>query len=145
MGTITAANIILILNVPSVSFSGAPVQISGFSQDDMFDAEGQDVAEIMMGVDGRLSAGRIFKEVKQNITLQADSPSIVFFEAWNAAELALVDKLSASGSIAYPSLGSQYTLNNGFLMTTSALPDAKKVVQPRKWTLVWETVTPAIL
>lgn len=143
MGTITSANIILMLSVASVF--PAPIQISGFSQDDMFDAEGQDVAEIMMGVDGRLSAGRIFKEVKQNITLMADSTSTIFFEDWNAAEAAIGDKLSTSGLIVYPSLGRAYTLNNGFLMTTSPLPDAKKVIQPRKFTLVWESVTPAVL
>lgn len=139
--TITAANSILLLSVASVF--PTPVQLQGFAADDVFDTENVQTVETMMGVDGRLSAGFTPAPVVQNFTLQADSPSNDIIEAWFLAMQTVREAFPATGSIRLPATRRAYTLRRGFLTGYTPTPAGKKVLQPRRFTITWESVTAA--
>lgn len=138
--TLTAANAII-----SISITGLfpiPQQIKGFSADNVYDTQPQDVNETMMGVDGVLSAGFIFSPVDQVFRLQANSLSNDFFEAWKAGMVQAQDTYFADGTTTLPSLGKTYVMSHGVLVNLPALPTLNKVAQPRAYTIRWQSVQP---
>lgn len=143
MATITAANAVLMLSVDNLF--PAPIQIQGFSADDVFNTDDIDNAETAMGVDGILSAGFIFTEIKWYVTLQADSPSAVLFDNIYSAEQQIVEKYRIQGIVRLPSVGMKWVMKNGVLSTYKPMPDGKKVLQPRKFGITWERVSPSLV
>lgn len=139
--TITAANAILMLGVDGL-FS-VPRRIQGFAADDITDIDALAIGETQMGVDGRLSAGFVFNPINQNITLQADSESNDFFESWQQAERQRREKYVAFGSILIKATGRRYSLTRGFFVNASLMPAVRKTLQPRRYSLQWESVTPS--
>lgn len=135
MADITSANATFSLNVPDV-FPIA-VQLQGFATDDAFATEAVDVAETMMGVDGRMSAGYVPFIVPMRIMLQADSPSIAAMEQWATAEIQAQAKYFANGVILLPSVGRQYSLSQGALRRITPTPAVKKVLQPVEYEIHW--------
>ena len=141
MGSISAANSIFMLAITDLY--ATPQQLQGFSADDIFDVEAIDPIQVVMGVDGTLSAGYVPVAIKQTITFQADSASIDMFEAWYAAQAAAGDVYFASGIVTLPGISRIYTLTNGVLTSYSAMPGAKKLLQPRKFGITWESIVGA--
>jgi hypothetical protein len=141
MSTITSANSVLMIGIAKLF--NIPVQIQGFAADDAFTLEDVDMAETMMGVDGKMSAGWVPAIKVLDITLQADSASNSFFDAWIAAEQVAREKYVANGSIMIPSTGRIYALTTGYLKRGNLLPPAKKVLQPRKFTIEFSAITGA--
>lgn len=139
--TLTAANSVILLGVTGLY--DTPVQLQGFSSDDVFETEAVETAETVMGVDGTLSAGWIPQAVKQMITLQADSDSALIFENWYQAQRTVQEVYRAFSTILLPGLQRSYTLTRGVLTNVPVTPSAKKIVQPRRFTIVWERVTSA--
>ena len=139
MATITSANSIFTLTAAAVF--PVPQTLQGYAADDAFANDALDISEVMMGVDGKLSAGYVPNPTNINISLQADSPSIAIFEAIIAGMKVTRNTIYLSGTISLPSTGKTYTLTRGVLKSASQLPDAKKVLQPQKYTLVFESVT----
>jgi hypothetical protein len=135
-GSITAANAIFQLFIPDV-FS-APQQLQGFAADDIFDTDDQELVQTTMGVDGLLSAGFVFVETKQSITLQADSESNDVFDQWNGAQQANLDAFPASAVIVLPAIGKKWQLTRGFLTSFKPIPSAGKILKPRKFTITWQ-------
>lgn len=133
MSSLTAANAVITLTVPAVL--PVPVQLQGFSTDDVFSSGDVDTAETMMGVDGRLSGGFVWSKVPLVFTLMADSPSISTFEAWDSAQQAATDSFAGQINITIPGLGRSYQAINCFLTRMPRIPDAKKLMQPRKFTI----------
>lgn len=140
MGNITASNAVYILSIPNVLL--APVQLQGFAADDIFDTEPLEAAETMMGVDGILSAGFVFVPVSQSITLQADSASNSAFDAWWTQEQANKTKYPATGQIKLTSIGTKWALSQGFLVTYPVIPNAGRVLKPRKYMIRWQSAFP---
>jgi hypothetical protein len=138
MGNITAANAVLSLVIASL-YPGA-VQIQGFATDDAFDFPDVEGMETMLGVDGVLSAGVIPVVFNQDIVLQADSPSNEVFENWFATQQQLKSPLQATGTVILPAIGMQYQLSKGFLISGKPVAGVKKVLQPRKWGIRWNTL-----
>lgn len=138
---LTSANAIITLSV--VSVYPTPQQLHGFSADDIFSVDAIDTAEEVMGVDGVLSAGMIYVPVPWSITLQADTDSCAMFDTVFAMQQASVQVYRWNGNVVLPGLGKKWQMTNGILKNMQVMPDAKKIVQPRKFQLVWERVTPA--
>lgn len=138
---ITAANSVLMLSISGLFDS--PQQLQGFSADDVFDTEATDAAETMMGVDGKLSAGYVPVPVNWSITLMADSDSNILFEQWYEAEKTARTKYWANATVLLPAIGRKWTMTNGVLMSLPQIPVAKKVLQPRKFGIRWESISPA--
>lgn len=139
--TITAANSILMLSVEGLY--DVAQQLQGFAADDVFDTEAVTPAETMMGVDGRLSGGFVFVPIRMNIALQADSESNLFFENWYAAEMKARESYIANAQIQLPSVQRKYVLTRGFLTGHPPTAAARKVLQPRRYQITWERISPA--
>lgn len=141
MPDITSANAILTFAVPD--YLPTPQQIQGFSTDDIFTTTRVTPVETMMGVDGLLSAGFLFTEKKMEITLMASSGSTSFFDQLQAGQEAAVQAFSITGIITLPSLGLSYNLVNGYLTGYPPISDARKVLQPLKYEITWQDITPS--
>lgn len=141
VGTLTSANAILTLAIPGLF--DFPVQIQGFATDAISDTDGVQPSETMMGVDGNLSAGWIPVPIVQNYNLQGDSDSIDVFEQWYSTQQQIRELLPANGMMIVTAVSKKYTMTRGFL--SGYIPTAllQKVIQPRRFSITWESVTPA--
>ena len=141
MGTITSANAVLVLS-QTILFP-APVQIQQFAADDIYDMDQVRTIEALMGVDGVLSFGFMWAARMQNITLQANSPSNAFFDTINGQQEAAQDAYPLSGQITLPGITTKFAMINGGLTAYKPAPDAKRVLQPRRYQITWNRVIPA--
>ena len=141
--TITSANGILNLVVPGLF--PAPVTLRGYSSDRAFTFDAVDLAEVNMGVDGRMTAGYTPNPVKQTITLQADSPSKPIFAAMIQAMKTTREIFYIQGTLTLPSTGEKFVLTRGVLVTPKQVPDAQKVLQAMDFVITWESVNASIL
>ena len=143
MPSITSANTIFTIAIANLY--PTPVQLQNYSADDILDIEAIVAAEAMMGVDGILSAGYVNNPVVQTINLMGSSNSNIVFETWYFSAKAQQDVYSATGVITYPSINRKYTMNNGYLTSIAPMSDAKKVLQPRKFVITWESCQPSAI
>jgi hypothetical protein len=143
MSDITSANAVLMLSIDGLY--PTPQQLQGFSADDIFEAESVDTKETSMGVDGRFSAGFVFKEVPWSVTLQADSASNDIFDNWYAAEQAAKAPYFASATVLLPAISKKWAMLNGVMVAYSPMPAGKKFLQPRKFTIHWGQLQPAVM
>ena len=141
--TITSANSVFTIVIAGLF--PAPVQLQGYASDKAFTTEALDLAEVQMGVDGRMTAGFVPNPVKQTITLQADSPSKDIFTAVIQAMKTAREVFYISGSISLPSTGESFTLTRGILTNAKQIPDAEKVLQPVDYVITWESVNRSLL
>jgi hypothetical protein len=137
---ITSANAVFLISVPLIL--PVPQQLQGFAADDIFDMDDVDSTDTMMGVDGILSGGMIYAPKPQNVALQADSPSMSFFEAWYQIQQGNAAAYAAQGNITFTAIGRSYQMLTGFLTRYKPMADAKKVLQPRKFRITWQEVIP---
>ncbi|NPT59105.1 phage tail fiber protein [Paraburkholderia elongata] len=114
--------------------------LQGYSTDDAFAADDVAPAQVMMGVDGKQSGGYVPYPVKLDYTFQADSPSLALFDALLAAQAATRSIFLMTNFISLPSVRAAYTFNKGILTSASPLPKAAKVLQPRKFSITFESM-----
>ncbi len=141
--TITSSNSVFTLVIPGLF--PVPVQLSGYHTDKAFTTEALDMAEVSVGVDGRMTAGYTPNPVKQTITLQADSPSKDLFTVLVQATKTAREVFWLSGTISLPSTGESFSLTRGILSKAKQIPDAQKVLQPVEYEITWENVNRSIL
>jgi len=139
--TLTSANTVFMLSIPGLYNS--PQQIQGFDVDEATNIDPITIAETKMGVDGFFAAGRIFAEIEQDVTLQANSPSISLFENWYAAQVSANTVYAATGTIIMPGLSLTYSLSQGFLKNYKPIADVRKILQPRRFRITWGQITGA--
>lgn len=139
--TLTAANSVFALSIASLY--PTPQILQGYAADDAFSASDIAPAEIVMGVDGKMSAGYTPVPVPMDIVLQADSDSIQLFDDWFNAMQSAKDVYFASGFVTLQGTGEKYTLTRGILTSYKPMADAKKILQPRKFTVTWESALKA--
>lgn len=137
--TITSANSVYMLSVAGLF--PAPQRLQGFAADDAFSTEQVQPAEVVMGVDGRMSAGYLPTMTPQTISIQADSESNFIFDEWQAKSRAIGEVFWAQALITLPGIGRSWTLTNGILTGYTPIPDAKKVLQARTFSITWENVS----
>lgn len=151
MGTITGANAVYTLQisppagaaqVQSTLFA-TPQQLQGFAADDVVTTDPVASVEVLMGVDGILSAGFVYVPIRQMIALQADSASNAVFDAWWNAMQTTKDVYLAQGVITLTTIMTKYALTNGSLTTYHPIADVKKLLQPRRFGITWQSVSPA--
>lgn len=129
------------LSIAVATLFPTPVRIAGYAADDAFMAGEVESAETYMGVDGILSAGYTPYPIEFDITLQADSASNSFFDAWIAGQAQAMEVYEASATILIQGTGALYQLSRGFLKSPSVMPEAKKVLQPRKFKIIFNTLS----
>lgn len=140
MGDITGANATVFITVTPLF--PVPQQIQGFAPDSVFSFPAIESIETMMGVDGILSAGFVWKVQQMTIDLMADSPSNAIFDTWHLQQEAGQQSYPANGIVLFPALSLKLIMTNGYLGNYK-LPDVKKLVQPRQYTITWNQVVPA--
>lgn len=143
MATITDVNTVFMLGVTGL-FT-VPQQLQGYAADDISAIDPIDNAEVLMGADGVMSAGFVFIPIKQTIALQADSASNAIFEQWYSAQLQIQDLYFAFGILIYPGLKMQYTMTRGVLSSYPPAATAARVLQPRKYSMTWNSIIPAAI
>lgn len=123
-----------------------PQQLQGWAADEAFATEALAPTEVLPGIDGILSGGFVYNPMKQTITFQANSlGSIGIFETWHVQQQAQLTTFVAQGIIRSPALGRKWTLVNGFLTNLVPIPEAKKLLQPRRFELTWQSFQPSPL
>jgi len=141
--TITSADSVFILS--SADFALAATQIQGYAADAAFATDEADTAEVVLGVDGVMSAGWVPRMYTQTITLQADSASIDLFDGIVLAQDANKTVFRLGGVITLPGTQRSYTLSRGVLSRYTSIPNAQRSLQPRTFTITWESVLPTPL
>lgn len=137
--TITSANSVFALAIPGLF--PAPVVLDGYAADAAFGVDSIPTAETHMGVDGKMSAGKIFSAVKMKVHFEADSLSTDIFEQWNAAQESQREIYFANATVSLPGVGKNYTLTKGVLTNYKPFPDAAKVLKSVEYEITWESVT----
>uniref|UniRef100_A0AAU6W2J3 Tail protein n=4 Tax=unclassified bacterial viruses TaxID=12333 RepID=A0AAU6W2J3_9VIRU len=138
--TITSADASFVIS--SSDFALAATILEGYGADAAFAAENQDTAELVLGVDGRMSAGWVPRMYPQVITLQADSPSLFIMEGIVAAQDAGRTVFRLNGVINLPGNKFSYTMTRGVLSSGSPMPTAQRVLKERTFTITWESILP---
>lgn len=141
MATITAANSIFMLSVATI-FT-APTKLQGYGPDDAFDTASLPVGETQMGVDGQLAGGFVYSAVEQDITLLASSISNALFDQWYQAMVQAQDAYPANATIQLPGLGIKWIMTNGFLIDYMIIPSVKRLAQPRRHKIRWQSAVSA--
>lgn len=141
MGDITSANASIVLSIPAL-FS-TPQTLQGFATDDVFDIPAIESVETLMGVDGVLSAGFVFKEIPLEITLQGDSASNAVFDRWWTQMVATLVSYAANGVIRLPGIQTKWNMTSGYLTSYKPAPQAKKILQPRRFQIRFNQIAPA--
>lgn len=141
--TITSANSVFTITAPKLF--PAPVQLRGYASDKAFATEATVLSEVLMGVDGVMSAGYTPTPVTQTVTLQADSNSRSIFDAVIAATKTAREVYFLSGTITLPATGEVFSLTRGILTQAKQIPDAQKMLQPTDYTIVWESVNRSLI
>ena len=141
--TIESASASFILTLSDLF--GPPIPIKGFSPDDMFDFDAVKPTEVVMGVDGVLSGGKINHPTVMKVHLAADSPSCLVFDAWYAAQQSTNKAYAAFAIVSLPGIGMMYACAGGWLTNHTPVSSAKKLLQPREFEITWQSVTPSPL
>lgn len=136
--TLTAADAVIMISVTDLF--PTPQQLQGFSADNVYEMGTRVSVETAPGVDGFLSGGYVFNPVEQTFTLQADSLSNDFFDAWVQAQQQAKTVYVANGTTTLPAIQKSYVMTRGFLMSDPPLPTANKILQPRKFVMQWQSV-----
>ena len=112
MANITSSNAVFLITVPDLAIVH---QVQGFAADAAFDIGEQDIAQNLLGVDGKKSSGWIPQLYTQAIHLQADSSSIDIFDTIYQFQNSNKTVYSITGTVTYNSTGKSYALRNGTL------------------------------
>lgn len=138
MKTITSSNAVLILTVEELYPSG--VEIQKFAADAAFASSDVTLAETRMGVDGKIAAGYTPSIIPLNISLEADSDS--YETMLNILERQQVNQTcyKCTVQVTIPSLGKEFTFENGVMKSGHPMPDAKKVLDPTSWGFEFESM-----
>lgn len=138
--TITSADSIFALTVTNLFPSAQTLE--GYAADAMFALGDTEMAQSVRGADGKLSAGFVFGEYLQTITIMPDSPSRQIFETWQLTSLTSKAVFRCNATIILPAIGKKFTLTNGVLQRVKAMPDAQRVLQAMTFQINWENVVP---
>ena len=136
--TITSANSQFSIVIGGIFAAALPIQ--GYAMDSAFQNEAIQSAEVTMGVDGNLSAGFVFKEVKQKITLSPDSPSKEIFDTWYGNMAATKEVYFANATLDLPSVGESYNFTRGVLSSYHGAPSGKKKLEPVEYEITWQSI-----
>lgn len=142
-GSISSPSVVYMLAIANLF--PVPQQLQEYAADDVFGTEPVEVAQTVMGVDGHLAGGFVFSEINQSITLQANSESIAIFQAWYEAQKVLKDVLRATGLVVIPAVGKKWSMSGGILKTYPPIIDVKKILQPQRFSITWESVSPSVI
>lgn len=136
--TITAATAQFSLSV--VGLFPTPILLKGYGADDAFLGEALENAEVVMGIDAKMSLGWVPNPVKVAVVFQPDSPSIDLFNAWGVAQQGAKEVFIANATIYIPATTYKYALTKGALVNWKPLPELKRIIQPQRYEMTFESI-----
>ncbi|CAI1839967.1 Uncharacterised protein [Serratia grimesii] len=136
--TITSADATYALSVTNLYPTAQVLQ--GYAADAMFAVSDTDYAVTVRGADGKLSAGFVFGQYIQTITIMPDSPSREIFETWAQTSRTAIAVFRCNATVIMPAIGRKFTLTNGVLLRSRLHPDANRVLQQIPYQIEWESV-----
>lgn len=140
MTTLTAANIRFALVIPDIY--PVPQILEGYGVDDAFSTETLELAQVRMGVDGKMKGGYVPNPIVMPIKLMPTSNSIAVFENWGRSMVSAREVFEAQATITYPSLGKAFICNVGILTHYKPLPDVKKLLEDVDYEITWQDIKP---
>lgn len=141
--TITAMNSVLILTHPVLYPAG--VKIEGFSTDQMISADDAEKSVAQMGVDGKMSVGRVPYLTAWTITLSPDSDSNTVFENIEKYERIQREVSKMTFAFTIPALNEARTFSKTVVTNYNPLPPHGRTIGARAYKLASERVDSAIL
>lgn len=141
MKTLTNANSAFSLAVRGLF--PVPQALQGYATDDSFAVDDVQPGEVMMGVDGKLSAGYVPYATMITWTFQADSDSVDMFDEVLEAQKANKEMFIFDGTGIIQGTGAKYAMTKGYLTSATPMSTGKKVLQPRKFTITFEACSKA--
>ena len=139
ISSITSANAVYMLGV--LGLFPTAQQLENFSTDSAYDTEAVEMGVVEKGVDGLTVSGFVPYLASQSIMLQASSASNFMIDQVIAAEKVAKEKYVFFGTIRMKSIRSVYNLTGGILSRGSVMPAARRTLQPRTFTIVWDDIT----
>lgn len=141
--TLTAYNSVMTLSAPALDI--VAVQIQGFATDDSFDTTEVKPVEVVIGIDGQKSSGRVAYVVPFSFMLQANSTSVDVMDAIAEGLQVLNDDIELGVVIASPALGKLWTLQNGSLTSYKPIPQGKKLLGPQKYEITFGQLISSVI
>jgi len=141
--TLTAYNSVMTLSAPALDI--VAVQIQGFATDDSFDTTDVKPVEVVIGIDGQKSSGRVAYVVPFSFMLQANSTSVDVMDAIAEGIQALNDDIELGVAIESPALGKLWTLINGSLTSYKPMPQGKKLLGPQKYEITFGQLISSVI
>lgn len=141
--SITSANAVALL---STSIFPISMQLQQWAADDAWSVESTQLAEAVMGVDGKASYG--YTPTLKTITFNFLADSISLLEVVDPIILYMdtnKEILPLSLTLSLPALGRGWQFENGTLTNAQRAPDGKSTLQSRTAVLTFESVTPVLL
>ena len=137
--TITAANAVITLQANAVF--PVPVQLQGFAAENIFETGDVTNTEGVIGVDGRASYGWVAAMTPFSVSLMPDSDSNSVFESIYAYQQTNRDTAIITLGVRLKSIGRTYVLTRGALMGQTPIPTANRVLQARRYPMMFEKLT----
>lgn len=140
MSTLTAANIKFAIVIPDIF--PVPQILEGYGVDDAFATEALELAQVRMGVDGKMKGGYVPNPIVMPIKFMPTSISVATFENWGRGMVSAREVFEAQATITYPSLGKVFICSTGILTKYKPLPDAKKLLEDVSYEITWQDIKP---
>lgn len=139
--TLTTANSAFTLSARG--FFPTPFALEGYATDDSFAVDDVTPTEVFMGVDGKLSGGYVPVAKVVTFMFQADSPSLDRLDDIVAFQESQREVVLFDGTAFIQGDQNKYAMNKGFLTSYTPAANAKKTLQPRKFTFTFQDFTKA--
>ncbi|RYM47710.1 hypothetical protein BSQ97_24350 [Serratia proteamaculans] len=107
----------------------------------MFAMGDTEFAQTVRGADGKLSAGFVFGQYLQTVTVMPDSDSYDMVQTWMKTSRTAIAVFRCNATIIIPGMQAKFTLSNGVLVRSKVMPDAQRVLQAITFQIDWENVT----
>jgi hypothetical protein len=131
--TITSANSKFTLIVPDAALG--PFVLAGYSSDAAFIAEAREVNQNRIGVDGKISTAYVPSITNMTVTLEPNSESVGFFEAWLGAMKLAREAMIGRAQIDIPSILKSYAISHVSLSSVVEVPGNSRALDPQTFIL----------
>ncbi len=135
---ITSTNSTVILTVEDLFPQG--VTLEGFSVDTIVSSDEVTMAEVRMGVDGKLASGYVPSPKSVTISLEANSPSQEVFNIVYGATEVTKKIYKCKLEVTVPSLNRTYNWIDGCIVSGKPTSDVKKTLDPTSWKMTFTSL-----
>lgn len=137
--SITSANSSFFISIPPIFIP--PQKVEGYMADAAWATDTVQSAELVLGVDAKLSAGWVPSLKVMTVSIMPDQGGDFVFDEWFAYQETVQELIAAYGTLAIPSLGRRYTMERGYMTGYQPMPTGGRVLQGRPFQITWQSIT----